>query len=316
MATKGASFSIWAALIAVYVAWGSTYLAIRFAVETIPPYLMAGIRFLAAGAILYVFRRAVSGDPRPRLVEWRSAAVVGLLLLAGANGFVSWAEQEIPSGIAALLVSGVPLWMVVIDMVRPGGERPGRQSILGVLIGFAGTVLLIGPEEILAGRSDLHLAGVGALLLAGFLWAGGSLFSRKAPLPDSALLGTGMEMLVGGAGLVLIGTVRGEWGALDLALVTATSWLGLAYLIVFGSLIGFAAYTWLLRNAPTPLVSTYAYVNPLIAVMAGYFLAQETLNLRILLATGIIIGSVAVINTARATRPKAALQAAGSSADC
>lgn len=294
---------IWSALIAVYIVWGSTYLAIRFAVETMPPFLMAATRFLIAGGILFVFRR-MAGDALPTRRQWKSAAIVGLLMLLGGNGGVVWAEQHVVSGIAALLVGAAPLWMVMLDAIRPGGRRPGWQTWLGVLWGFAGIALLIGPVEFSGNGTRLYLPGVGALLLASFLWSAGSLYSRSACLPDSPLMGTSMEMLVGGAGLLIAGTLTGDWNRLNLTAIRMPSVLGLVYLILFGSLVGFAAYTWLLRVAPTPLVSTYAYVNPLVAIFIGNLFASEPLSLRILLAAGVIVSSVVLINLSKAAAPK------------
>ena len=296
---------IWAALIAVYICWGSTYLAIRFAVATMPPFLMAATRFLIPGAILFIWRRA-SGDQGPTRLEWRSAAIVGALLLLLGNGSVVWAEQRVVSGIAALLVSTSPLWMVVIDAVRPGGRRPSWQTVAGVLIGFFGILLLVGPLGLAGNRQSIDPLGLAVLLMGAFFWAVGSLYNRGARLPASPLLGTGMEMLAGGAGLLILGTLTGEWSQVQLSAITARSLWSLAYLIVFGSLIGYASYTWLLRNAPTPLVSTYAYVNPLIAVFIGSLLAQEPLNARILLSALVIIGAVALINTSRMAAPQVA----------
>ena len=293
---------IWLALGAVYVIWGSTYLAIRFAVETIPPFLMVATRFLIAGAILYGFRR-LRGDAPPSRVEWKAAAVVGILLLVGGNGIVVWAEQYIPSGITALIVGTAPVFMVLIDALRSGGQRPGFKRALGILIGFAGIVILINPSGLSQDPDRWVMIGLGALFLATFFWALGSLYNRNARLPGSPLLGTGMEMLVGGGCLLVIATLTGEWGRLDLASISTRSLWGLAYLIVFGALIGFVAYTWLLRVAPTPLVSTYAYVNPLIAILLGSWLAQEALDLRILLAAVVIVSSVFLINTGRAAPP-------------
>ncbi len=290
---------IWVALLAVYIVWGSTYLAIRFAVESIPPFLMVATRFLVAGAILYAWRRG-RGDPAPTRTQWLAAAVVGILLLVAGNGSVVWAEQWVPSGITALIVGTAPLFMVLIDALRPGGRLPDWRTAAGVLIGFGGIVILIDPASLAGNPDRSYLIGLAVLLLATFFWALGSLYSRKAKLPSSALLGTGMEMLVGGVVLLGIATLSGEWGRLDLAAVTARSWLGLAYLIVFGALIGFVAYTWLLRSAPTPLVSTYAYVNPLIAIFLGAWLGQESLTPRILLAALVIVGAVFMINSNRA----------------
>jgi drug/metabolite transporter (DMT)-like permease len=293
---------IWLALLSVYIVWGSTYLAIRFAVETIPPFLMAGVRFLIAGAILYTWRRA-AGDRTPSRLEWRSAAIFGTFLLVGGNGGVVWAEQRVVSGIAALIVGTSPLWMVLLDALRPGGQRPNGLTIAGVLVGFAGIAILIGPGQ-LTSEQGLDRVGVFVLLLSAFFWAVGTLYGRGAKLPGSPLLATGMEMLAGGAGLLLLGTITGEWARLDLAAISAKSLLGLAYLIVFGSLIGFASYTWLVRVAPTPLVATYAYVNPLIAIFVRNLLAQEPLTIRILFAATIIVSAVALINLGR--KPKAA----------
>jgi len=303
------SAAIWAAMAAVYIVWGSTYLAIRFAVESMPPFLMAGVRFLIAGSVLYAFRR-LRGDPPPTRLEWRSAAIVGFFLLVGGNGSVVWAEQRVPSGIAALLVGSAPLWMVLLDSLRPGGRRPGGWAILGVVLGFAGIAILVGPAQLIGIEGSVDLLGAGALTLAAFSWAVGSLYNRGAQLPDSPLLGTGMEMLMGGLGLTLLGTLTGEWSRLDLAAIAPRSWWGLAYLVVFGSWVGFAAYIWLLCVAPTTLVSTYAYVNPLVAIVVGNWLAAEPITLRVLIAAAIIVGSVAVITlTQPATSRKKVVKA-------
>lgn len=285
---------IWLALFTVYIVWGSTYLAILFVVETMPPFLAAGFRFLIAGAVLYAFRR-LRGDQAPLRVEWRSAAIVGLFLLVGGNGGVMWAEQRVASGIAALLIASVPFWMALLDSVRPGGRRPNGWVILGLIAGFAGILVLIGPAQVLGIEGEVDLPGVVVLLLAAFFWAVGSLYNRGAKLPGSPLLGTGMEMLIGSLGLLLLGTVTGEWAQLDLTAVSTRSWLGFAYLVVFGSWVGFASYTWLLRVAPTMLVSTYAYVNPFVAILLGSLLAGEELTTRILLAAIFILGSVIMI---------------------
>lgn len=297
------TLSIWTALIALYIVWGSTYLAIRFGVETLPPFLLAAIRFLVAGVILYLWRMA-AGDQRPTALNWRSAAIVGGFLLVGGNGGVTWAEQRVVSGVAALMVGLVPLWMLLMDAFLPGGKGPGLQGIIGVVLGLAGIIVLVGPSNLLGISHEIDLVGILALCLATFLWAAGSLYSRNAPLPESPLMGTAMEMLAGGAGLLLLATLTGEWGRLDLAAVAPRSLWGLAYLITFGSLIGYAAYTWLLRVAPTPLVSTYAYVNPLIAILVGNLLAQEPLTPRIVLSALVIVGSVILINTARSQNAK------------
>jgi drug/metabolite transporter (DMT)-like permease len=293
---------IWVGMLVLYIVWGTTYLAIRFAVETMPPFLMAATRFIIPGVILYAWRR-LRGDQPPTRNEWRSAAIVALLLLVGGNGLVTWAEQFVPSGITALIVASAPIWMVLIDALRPGGRWPSFQTVFGVLLGFAGITLLIW-NDFNGSTGSIALAGMVALVLASIFWAAGSIYNRNACLPQSALLGTGMEFLVGGAALALLATVTGEWGRLEPSAISANSLLGLLYLIVLGSIIGFATYTWLLRVAPTPLVSTYAYVNPLIAIFMGYWLAQEPLSARILISALVIISSVAIINTSRMTSPQ------------
>jgi len=285
--------AIWSALISVYLIWGSTYLAIRYAVETTPPFLMAAIRFLISGGFLYVLRR-LSGDPRPKAVEWRSAAIIGAFLLVGGNGSVAWAEQYVTSSLAALLVATVPLWMVLLDTFRPGGHPPGFIASAGILVGFGGVVLLIGSES--AGADTMNLAGGAALVVASVFWATGSIYGKSALLPPSQLLGTGMEMLAGGAALLLVSLAFGEWSGFELGAVSQRSALALAYLTVIGS-VAFVAYVWLLRVAPTPLVATYAYVNPLVAVLLGYFLAQEPMTSRTLLGAALIIGSVVLVST-------------------
>lgn len=289
---------IWVSLLLVYVLWGSTYLAIRYAVATIPPFLMAGTRFLVAGLILHAWRR-LAGDPAPTRKQWMSAGIIGLLLLLGGNGLLSWAEQNVPSGIAALLIGSVPLWMAAIEAVRPGGARPNWLGVLGLVVGFGGIALLIGPDMAGGSKAQLQPLGIAVLLFASLSWSLGSIYSRHAELPQSALLSTSMEMLVGGAGLIVLASLTGEWHALVLSQVALRSILGLAYLIVFGSMIAYTAYTWLLRNAPLPLVSTYAYVNPLIAILLGSLLAAETLTTRILAAAFVIVGSVVVVNLSR-----------------
>ncbi len=289
----------WAALIAVYIVWGSTYLAIRFTIETIPPFISAGIRFLISGAILFAWRR-LSGDPTPRKVEWRSAAIVGLLLLLGGNGGLVWAEQHIPSGIASVFIATTPLWMVLIDFVRPGGKRSNWLTWLGVLVGLFGIALLANPWQAhTAASPPLNPLGIIVLLIAALSWSIGSLYSRNAALPSSPLLGTGMEMLVGSAGLFAFATLIGEWKQFDLASISLRSVGGLTYLIIFGSGIGFVAYTWLLRNAPTSIVSTYAYVNPVVAIMLGSIFANEPLETIEKISALIILAGVVLITSSK-----------------
>jgi drug/metabolite transporter (DMT)-like permease len=291
---------IWTAMVVVYIFWGSTYLAIRYAVETIPPFLMAGTRFLVAGSILYAWRR-LAGDRGPTKKQWITTAVIGALLLFGGNGMLSWAEQMVPSGVSALLIGAVPLWMTLIEALRPGGRRPNLAGMVGLAIGFGGIVLLVGPSLAGGSKADLHPLGITILLVAALSWSLGSIYSRHADLPSSSLLGTGMEMLAGGVVLYLVGTLAGEWRSFALGNVSLRSWLGLAFLTIFGSMITFSAYAWLLRATPLPLVSTYAYVNPLIAILLGSLFASEVLSARILIAALVIIGSVVLINIPRRT---------------
>lgn len=281
----------------VYVIWGSTYLAIRFAIETLPPFLMASGRFLVAGVLMWLWaKRRGAGRPTRRQVG--AAAAVGALLLMGGNGGVVWAEQRIDSGLAALLVATVPLWVVTIEWLLPGGRRPRLALALGVAGGLAGIVLLVGPAE-LAGAERMDLAGAGAVVAASLLWSIGSLYAARADLPSSPRLATGLEMLFGGVGLLVAGALTGEFARLDLAAVSATSWAAVAYLVVFGSLVAFSAYVWLLRAAPPSKVATYAYVNPVVALLLGWALAGEDLTARTLLAAAVILASVMLIVTYR-----------------
>jgi drug/metabolite transporter (DMT)-like permease len=290
-------FRIAVAMMAIYLVWGSTYLAIRFAVETIPPFIMAGTRYFIPGILLLVWRR-LAGDPAPTRKQWIAGSIVGLFLLLGGNGLLTWAEQRVESGVAALIIATAPIWMVLFNAFLTH-TRPRWQVIVGLLTGFGGILMLIGPD-LLSGRAPLYdLPGMGILLLAALLWAIGSIYSRDANLPRSPLLGTGIESIGGSVGLFLASLVTGEWKTFNLAAVSLQSFWGLLYLIVFGTLIGFVAYTWLLRNAPISLVSTYAYVNPLVAILLGSWLAKESLNWQVGLSAVIIIGSVVLINSFR-----------------
>jgi drug/metabolite transporter (DMT)-like permease len=289
------------AFAAVYLIWGSTYLAIRFAIETIPPFLMAGARFLIAGALLFVWVRS-RGAPKPTRSQWIAALVVGGLLLAGGNGGVVWAEQRVPSGITALLVATVPLWMVLLDWLRPGGARPGPGVVGGIVLGLGGIALLIQPGSFMAG-SAVDPIGAAVLGLAALSWAVGSLYSRHAKLPSMPLLATSMEMLAGGALLVVMGLATGEASDVVPSAISGRSATALLYLVIFGSLVGFTAYVWLLRVASPARVSTYAYVNPVVAVILGWAFASEPLTARTLVAAAIIVGAVALITIGR--RPAA-----------
>ena len=296
---------VWLALLALYIVWGSTYLGIKFAIETIPPFFHAGVRFLISGIILVSWQRA-AGHQLPTRKQWMSTAIIGTFLLLGGNGLVAWAEQFIPSGIAALIIASVPMFLVIGEAIRPNGVKPTWQGIVGLLIGFVGIFILVGPSEISGSATKLNPFGVTALLGACLFWATGSMYSKSADLPKSSLMNTGAQMLMGSVSLFIVSLVSGELHGWDVTAVSAHSLYGLSYLIFVGSLIGFASYGWLLQNAPISLVSTYAYVNPIVAVLLGALFGNEVLEPRIWMATGVIIGSVIFINS---TRPKVKYEA-------
>jgi drug/metabolite transporter (DMT)-like permease len=291
-----------AAFAAVYLIWGSTYLAIRFAIETLPGFLMAGVRFSVAGALLYAWTR-LRGAARPRGAHWGTAAGMGALMLLGGNGAVVWATEKVPSGIVALLVATVPLWMVLLDWLHGTGPRPTLRVLLGLAIGFGGAILLVGPYALGAAHLVDPVRGLAAL--AGSLsWAAGSIYARRAPQPKSPLVATSGQMLFGGAFLLLLGLGTGEAAEVDPAGFSTLSVLSLAYLIVFGAIVGYSAYVWLLRVSTAARVSTYAYVNPVVAVFLGWLLADEPVTPRVAIAAAVIVSGVAVITTERA-RPAA-----------
>ncbi|GJQ20814.1 MAG: drug/metabolite exporter YedA [Bacteroidia bacterium] len=290
-----------AAFAAIYIVWGSTYLGIRFAVETIPPFIMAGTRFIVSGLILYgiVFWR---GAERPTRAQWRSASIVGAALLFLGNGGVSWAEQFVPSGITALIIAVTPVWFLIFDWWHRG-VQPTIGGTLGLILGTLGVVLLIDPTNLLGGQ-EIDLIGALALVLATMFWAGGSLYSRGSQLPANPFLATAMEMIAGGVLCVLGGIIGGELSGFDAAAITPRSLFSLSYLIAFGSLVGFTAYIWLLRHVQPSMVATYAYVNPIIAVILGWLIAGEELGARIVLAAIVIVLAVALITTFSVRKPK------------
>lgn len=288
-----------AAFASIYVIWGSTYLAIRYAVETIPPFLMGGVRFLISGTILYLWSR-YRGAPRPTRIHWRNAIVAGGFLLLGGNGAVIWAEQFVPSGVTALLVSILPFWLVIIEWVRPPRKRPSGAVLVGLILGFVGIIVLVGPSSA-GGHGNVAPLGALVLILGSLSWAIGSFWSRDAQLPESGLLTTGMEMLGGGALLMIVGALSGEFAQLDVHTISKASAIGLLYLVTFGSLLGFTSYIWLLDKVSPARLGTYAYVNPLVAVMLGWAIAGERLSIRTGVAAAIVICAVALITTARST---------------
>jgi len=286
-----------AAFASIYLVWGSTYLAIRYAVQTIPPFLMGGIRFVISGLLLYLWARS-RGAPRPTRLHWRNAVVAGGFLLLGGNGAVVWAEQFVPSGLTALLVSILPFWLVIIEWVRPPRRRPSGAVLAGLVLGFIGIIVLVGPSD-LGGHGDVSSLGALVLILGSLSWAIGSFWSRDAQLPESGLLTTGMEMLGGGVLLLIVGALTGEISQFDIHRISSASAAGLIYLITFGSLIGFTSYIWLLDKVSPARLGTYAYVNPIVAVLLGWAIAGERLSVRTGVAAAIVICAVAIITTAR-----------------
>lgn len=281
-----------AAFAALWTIWGSTYLAIRIAIETLPPFLMSGVRFLVAGALLYAWMRR-RGEPNPAAPEWRSGAVIGALLLLCGNGGVAWAEQFIPSGLAALIVAVVPIWMVLFDWIG-GAARPRPPVLLGLALGLLGVGVLVGPEDLIGGAP---VDPVGTLVISAgtVAWALGSIYSRSAPMPRSPRMSTAIQMLWGGVFLSIAGVATGELGRVEpsaISLRSAAAWL---YLVFFGAIIAYSAYVYLLRHTDPAKASTYAYVNPVIAVLLGWALASEPLGPRIMLAVALIIPAVALI---------------------
>ncbi len=289
----------------VYIIWGSTYLAIRFAIETIPTFFMGGTRFLIAGSIVYIFLR-VRGREKPTLSEWRTEAIVGLLLLAIANGSVVMAEHTVPSGLASLIVATVSVWMVLLNWLWKGAPRPNLGVTSGIITGFIGLYVLVGPSDISVNLS-LDPFGVFLLLFASFTWAAGSVYSKGAQHNKSPMLSAAMQMLTGGVFLMIFGSVNGEWQSLNLSDISLLSFYSLGYLIVFGSIIGFGSYVYILRHSSPDHVSTYAYVNPVIAVILGWAFADEIIDIRIITAALFIIISVILITKFREGKNRAAV---------
>ena len=289
------SFLLISSFLAVYIIWGSTFFAIRIGLESFPPLLLAGTRHIGAGIVLYLlFRR--SGTP-PTKQHWLTAAITGVLLLFAGNGGVCWAEQTVPSGITALLVATVTLWMVLVDWLRPGGHKPSARVFAGIVIGFAGLLILVGPAH-LGNSNRVNPVGAAVLVLASLAWACGSLYSKHGSLPSSPLLGAGMQGLCGGAVLWIVGLLTGEGAQLHVASITPRAWLAALYLAVFGSCIGFSAYLYILKQSTAARVATYAFVNPIVALLIGWGLGGEGLSGRTLLAGAVILSAVILVITA------------------
>lgn len=280
------------ALLTVYLVWGSTYLAIRVAVLGMPPFLMAGLRFLSAALILLVIGLLLR-HPLPTLREISWAGLVGMFLLLGGNGLVVWAEQFIPSSLAALLIASMPLWSLAFESTLPGGDRPTWLGITGITLGFLGVVALFWPT--LQSGNAPHLWAQGLVILGTITWALGALISRRVPLPKSSLFNSGFTMLFAGLAFMLVALGFGEFSAVHWTEIPKASWLAVGYLSVFGSCLGFSAFTWLNRHAPPDLSSTYAYVNPVVAIILGYLLLREPVTSWTLAGSALIVLSVGLV---------------------
>jgi drug/metabolite transporter (DMT)-like permease len=282
----------------IYIVWGSTYLAIRYAIQTVPPFLMCGVRFVIAGAILIAWA-CWRGATWPTRAQWSAATIIGAALILASTATVGWAEQWVPSGMASLLAAMPPLWIVLMEWMGARKVRPGPAVIVGIILGLAGVALLVQPTGRHGAAASAYLWGAAALVFGSFTWAAGSLYSIHAPRPSSAPLAVGMQMMMGGVLSVIVGLAIGEGRVLDLHAVSAQSLIALGYLIAFGALVGFTAYLWLLQVSKPSRVATHAYVNPVVAVLLGWSVAHEPLTARIIVAAAIIVGSVALITTGR-----------------
>jgi drug/metabolite transporter (DMT)-like permease len=280
---------------AIYLIWGSTYLGIRYAVETIPPFLMMGVRHSIAGILVFGWAHG-RGAPMPQIKQWWWALIAGALLFLGGHGVLAWAEQKAPSGLAALLCATLPLWTVVLARIDATERKLGIKAWAGILLGFGGVALLIGPDAL---RQRLDLLAAGGVLSSALLWAVGTSYTRRVNLPSSKILSAAMQMICGGVLLLVAGLLSGEAGRIRMQDLTARSVFSLAYLIVFGSIVAFTVYTWLVSVSSPSLVSTYAYVNPVIAVLLGWALAHEALGVRTLMATVVIVAGVILVSTRR-----------------
>jgi len=279
----------------IYSVWGSTYLAIRFGLESIPPFFMGGVRFLIAGTLVYAWAR-LRGAATPTPREWKSSAIVGVLLLFIGNGAVSWSEQRVSSGMTSLLVATVPLWLVLCEWAQ--GQQPAITKLIGVAIGLVGVGLLVLPASGAASDTVVDPVGAGVLMVSALAWTIGSLYARGAAMAKPATLAIAMQMLVGGSLLLALSVATGEVATVMNSRITMGSALALLYLIVFGSIIGFSTYMWLLRVASPTAVGTYAYVNPVVAVLLGVLLAGEHMPSQALLASLVIVGGVAMVSLA------------------
>ena len=277
------------AFAAVYIVWGATYLAIRIAVETIPPFLMAGTRFMTAGLVLHAVLRA-SGVPAPTRIHWRSAFIIGGLLLFGGNGGLTWAEQYVTSSLAAVLVATIPLWVAIYEWLQ--GKYPGHTAVAGLIIGFGGITYLINPFHM---DGDSNLFAMLVILVAASIWAYGTVYARQAPLPKSAFMSVSMEMISGGALLLILSGLTGDFATFQPNSVSLESLAGLGFLIVFGSIIAFTAFFWLIKEVGPSKATTNAYVNPVVAVFLGWSIGSEPLTANIIIGATLTISAVVLM---------------------
>lgn len=283
---------------AVYLIWGSTYLGIRFAIESIPPFLMAGSRHLLAGLLLFAWSRLRQRAPRPAPQDWVRAAGLGVLMLVTANGATTWAEQLVPSGLTALIVCTSALWLVLLNWLWLGAGRPGGRTVVGLVAGFGGVALLVIPGNF-AGSEHVNLVGAVVLTGAALSWSVGSIYAIKLARPRDPTLFVSQQMIVAGVVLLVMAALTGEFHGFSLSAISGTSAGAYLYLAVFGSLISYSAYFWLIRHTTPDRLATISYVNPLVAVILGWALAGESMSLRILLAAAVILFAVSLITTTR-----------------
>lgn len=293
-----------AAFAAVFLIWGSTYLAIKYAIETMPTFLMAGVRFLVAGGILYTIARLSPGYEKPKAVHWRTSFIVGALLLGVGNGAVVVGEHYISSSMTALLIASNPFWMVTLGWLFMGRGKPNFKVSLGLLIGFVGVAMLILGRPDASSGGDSQWLGIVLIVIATIGWAFGSLYGATAPTAKSNILAAGMQMLAGGLILTVVSAIAGEWQRLDINAISTVSWVAFAYLIFIGALVAYTAYSWLMQNASPSAVSTYAYVNPVVAVFLGWAIAGETLSAQMLLGAAVIVVSVMLVTANNRKKPQ------------
>lgn len=300
---KPALSTVVLAFAAIYLVWGSTYLGIRVAVESMPPFAMASMRFALAGGLLFAVLRA-RGAPWPTAPQWRHNAVVGTFLLLGGNGLVAWAEQTVPSGITALLIGVQPVFMVLTEWAWPRGQRPNVATFIGMALGFFGVAWIAAPWDTAAGQR-VDPAGMAGVLLACALWATGSIYSRHAKPAAPPFVASAAQMVCGSVALAFAALVRGEFAAFHPSAVSTRSWLAFTYLVLVGSLVGFSAFVWLMKHSTPARVSTYAYVNPIVAVFLGWLLLDEPVSGRTFCAAAVIVVAVAIVTTqkGRGQRP-------------